>query len=360
MKNYKDSIKENGFFIIAEIGVNYYDIAKEQDLSLFEAAKLMIDKAKEGGADAVKFQSYKAESIVSKQAPAYWDLEEEPTTSQYELFKKFDKFKAEDYISLSKYCNKKGIMFLSTPFDFEAVDFLSDIVPIFKVSSSDITNLPFIGYIADKKKPIFLSTGAATIGEIESAVQTVRKKNNSEIVLMHCILDYPTNYNDANLNMIKHLTNIFPDVMIGYSDHTKPDERMLVPTIAFLYGAKIIEKHFTLDKSLPGNDHYHAMDPQDLKKLRDNLNLVEKVSGEYYKHPVECEMTSRKQARRSIIAKVNISRGDIITINHITFKRPGTGIPPSMTELVIGGTALMDIKEDDIITFDKIRLVNKE
>lgn len=360
MRTYHEIVEENGVFLIAELGVNYYDIAEKENLSLIDTAKIMIKQAKENGADAVKFQSYKADTIVSKHAPAYWDMKEEPTPTQYELFKKYDKFEAKDYITLSEYCNKKEIVFLSTPFDFKAVDFLNEIVPIFKISSSDITNLPFIEYIAKKSKPIFLSTGAATLGEIESAIQVIRKYNTSEITLMHCILDYPTDYKDANLLMIKHLKKVFPETTIGYSDHTRPDERMLVPTIAFLYGAKIIEKHFTLDKTLPGNDHYHAMEPQDLKKIRENLNFVKKVSGQYYKHPVDCEMTSRKQARRSIIAKQNISKGDLITIEMITFKRPGTGISPSMLEKVIGGTALVNIKEDEIITFDKVRLLNKE
>jgi sialic acid synthase SpsE len=360
MKDYKQAIKENGFFLIAEIGVNYYDIAKKEGISIIEAAKLMINQAEENGADAVKFQSYKADTIVSKHAPAYWDLEKEPTRTQYQLFKKFDKFEEQDYFELQQYCNKKNIMFLSTPFDYQAVDFLDKLMPIFKISSSDITNLPFIKYIASKNKPIFLSTGAATIGEIETAVQVINENNSCEVVLMHCILDYPTHYKDANLLMIKHLANVFPNSMIGYSDHTEPDERMIVPTIAFLYGAKIIEKHFTLDKMLPGNDHYHAMDPNDLKKLRENLDLAIIVNGDYYKRPIPCEMTSREQARRSIIAKVKISKGELITREKITFKRPGTGISPSMVENVVGGTALVDIDEDEIITFRKVRLVNKE
>ena len=360
MRDYKEIINIQGFFIIAEVGVNYYDIAKKEKLSLIEAAKLMIKNAKENGADAVKFQSYKAETIVSKQAPAYWDLKEESTPSQYELFKKYDKFEESDYITLSNYCKNEDIIFMSTPFDFKTVDFLDKIVSVFKISSSDITNIPFIEYIAKKNKPIFLSTGAATLGEIERAIQVIRNYNKAETTLLHCVLDYPTKYSNSNLNMIKHLQQVFPDVRLGYSDHTKPNMRMLVPTIAYLYGATIIEKHFTLDKALPGNDHYHAMDPQDLKILRENLTFANEVSGEYYKRPLECEEASRKQARRSIIAQVDIKKGEIITIEKLAFKRPGTGIPPLMLDHVIGGTALENIKKDEIIKFDQIKFTNNE
>ncbi len=359
MKDYKQTIEENGFFIIADIGVNYYDIADKENLTLLNAAKKMIKEVKEKGADAVKFQTYKTEKIVSKHAPAYWDLKEEPTDSQYKLFKKYDKFGFEEYKELSEFCTKKNLMFLSTPFDFSAADYLDDLMPIFKISSSDLTNTPFIEYVANKKKPIFLSTGAATLGEIERAINTIKSTGNNEICLFHCILDYPTKYKDANLNMIKHLGNIYPEYILGFSDHTKPDDSMLVPTIAYTYGAKIIEKHFTLDKSLPGNDHYHSMDPLDLQNLIVKIRFVQKISGKYHKQPLPCEMNSRTHARRSLIANQDISKGDIITDEMITFKRPGTGIPPFMLDYVVGGTALEDLKEDDIITYDKIKFVNK-
>jgi len=359
MKSFKEILEENNVFIIADIGVNYYDIADKQNLSLLDAAKKMIEKAKENGTDAIKFQTYKTEKIVSKQAPAYWDLTEEPTDSQYKLFKKYDKFGFEEYKELSEFCDKKNVIFISTPFDFNAADYLDELMPIFKISSSDLTNTPFIEHIANKNKPIFLSTGAATLGEIERAINTIKSTGNNEIILFHCILDYPTQFKDINLNMIKHLANIYPEYMIGFSDYTKPDDSMLVTTIAYAYGAKIIEKHFTLDKNLPGNDHYHAMEPKDLKNLRENIMFVQKISGQYHKQPLPCELNSRTHARRSIIANLDISKGDIITKEMITFKRPGTGIPPFMVDYVVGGTALEDLKEDDIITFDKIKFVNK-
>ena len=208
MRDYKKILEENDIFIVAELGVNYYDIALKEKVSILDAAKLMIDKAKEGGVDAVKFRSYKAETLASVKAPAYWDLEEEPTTSQYDLFKKFDKFGKLEYEKLSIYCDSKNLIFLSTPFDFEAADFLYDLMPIYKISSSDLTNLPFIEYMAKKQKPIFLSTGAATIGEIDSAVKMIKSTGNNDISILHCILDYPTAIQNINLNMIKFLKNI--------------------------------------------------------------------------------------------------------------------------------------------------------
>lgn len=358
MKDYKVFIKENGVFIVAELGVNYYDIAEKEKISLIEAAKLMIDRAKEGGADAVKFQSYKAEKLAIKNSPAYWELNEEPTKSQFELFKKYDKLGEDEYKELSKYCTSTNIIFMSTPFDFEAADYLCDLMPIYKISSSDLNNISFIEYIAKKGKPIFLSTGAATIKEIEDAVKTIISTGNNRICLMHCILNYPTAYEDCNLNMIKHLSDAFPDYLIGYSDHAKPDKDLLVITIAYAYGAKIIEKHFTLDKTITGNDHYHAMDPKDLEKICANIKFIQKLSGQYFRQPLECEEEVRRMARRSIVAKVDINKGEIISKANITFKRPGIGISPSMIKNIIGAIAIDKINEDEIITYEKIKLVS--
>lgn len=358
MENYKGIIDNKGVFIIAELGVNYYDIAEKRNISLLEAAKLMIRKAKEGGADAVKFQSYKAESLASINSPAYWDTKEEVINSQYELFKKFDKFEEIEYKKLSNYCRDQKILFLSTPFDFDAVEYLNDLVPIFKISSSDITNLPFIEHIAEKRKPIFLSTGASTIGEIEEAIRVINSKGINEVCIMHCILSYPTDYNDVNLNMITHLKNIFPKYQIGYSDHAKPDPSMLTTTTAYILGAKVIEKHFTLDKTLKGNDHYHAMDLNDLKKLSENIRFLSKIKGTFYKKPLNCEKKSRKYARRSIVVNKEIKKGEIITSEKISFKRPGTGIPPTRIKEIIGAKALVDLKKDELLEYNKIHLKN--
>jgi len=352
--NFDKLKKSDTPFLILEIGVNYFDIAQKEKISPLEAAKLMIDKAKEYGGDCVKFQSYKASKLASRNSPSYWDLTKEPTGSQFELFKKFDKFGASEYEDLAQYCQQKGIVFSSTPFDFEAVDYLYDLVPFYKISSSDLTNIPFIQYIARKKKPVLISTGAATIGEIDEAVSAVKKEGCSNIALLHCVLDYPTDYANINLNMIKHLKSIYPDHVIGFSDHTVPDPCMLVITTAYLLGARIIEKHFTLDKTIPGNDHYHSLDGQDLKRFVSNMNLLKQIKGEFYKRPLECEIVSRRNARRSIVAKLNMKKGDILSEERLSFKRPGTGISPKYLDLVTGKKLLKDINEDEILTWDHI------
>lgn len=341
-------------YIIAEIGVNYYDIAKKENISLINAAKLMIKEASEAGADAVKFQTYKAGKLASRYSPAYWDTSKEKTKSQYDLFKNFDKFNKEDFKKLAQYCKKNKICFLSTPFDFDSADYLQNLMPVYKISSSDITNIPFIKHMAKKKKPILLSTGASTIEEIREAVKAINDQGNKEIALMHCILSYPTIYKDANLAMIKHLKKCFPNNLIGYSDHTVPDENMLVLITSYLLGANIIEKHLTLDKKLPGNDHYHAMDPIDLKNFRKNIDFIIKVLGKEEKKPIKSEKNSIKYARRSIVADQEISKGIIITSDMIAFKRPGTGINPKLYEKLIGMKAKRNIKNDEILSWDDV------
>ena len=341
-------------FLIGEIGVNFYDIAKKENITPMDAAKLMIKEAKNAGIDAVKFQTYKAEKIASRNSPAYWDLDEEPTTSQFELFKKFDSFGSEEYRELAEYCREVGIMFLSTPFDFEAIDFLDDLMDVYKISSSDLTNIPFIKAIALKNKPIILSTGASTLKEIKEAVNAIEEVSNVDIGLMHCVLSYPTKDEDANLLMIKDIKEQFEGYDIGYSDHTKPDDKMLILTTAYLYGANIIEKHFTLDKTLTGNDHYHAMDVEDVKTFNENIELINKIKGKKVKQPLVCESSSRKEARRSIVASKDIKKGEKITKDNITFKRPGTGISPSKVDEVIGMNANEDIAEDTLLTYEML------
>lgn len=328
-------------FLIAEIGVNFYGIAEKEGMSDMDAAKLMIDEAKACGVDAVKFQSYNAESIASH-------------NSQFDLFKKYDKFGADEYRQLADYCKQIGIMFLSTPFDFESVDYLDEFMDVYKISSSDLTNIPLIKYIASKNKPILLSTGAATLREIKEAVKAIEDVSLVDIAIMHCVLSYPTAYEDANLLMIKDLANNFPNYEIGYSDHTKPEENMVVLTTAYNYGATILEKHFTLDKSLAGEDHCHSMDPNDVYKFKDNIVFLSKINGRINKQPLICESSARKEARRSIVAKRDIKRGDVISKSDITFKRPGTGISPGEVDEVLGKTASKDIREDSLIDFEML------
>ena len=192
-------------YVIAEMGVNFYDTAKELNITPLEAAKLYIKEAKAVGIDAAKFQSYKANTIASKNSPSYWDLTKNPITSQYELFKQLDGFNRDDYAELHRYCQELDIDFLSTPFDYASADYLDEFVDIYKISSSDITNLPFIRHIAKKGKPIYLSVGASYLSEVDEAVRAIKDEGNNEICLMHCVLSYPTKNEDANLNIISSL-----------------------------------------------------------------------------------------------------------------------------------------------------------
>lgn len=343
------------FVLIAEIGVNYYDIARKLNISPMEAAKMMILEAKNAGIHAVKFQIYKADNLASKNSPSYWDTSEETTKSQYDLFKKFDSFGVKEYTELKNFCDQVEIEFCSTPFDFESVDYLYNLMHFYKISSSDLSNLPFIEYIAKKNKPIVLSIGASNLSEIRAAVQVIKKNNDKKLTLLHCVLEYPTPYEHANLAKIRSLGEAFPNVYVGYSDHTKPDYSYNVIKTAFLLGAQVVEKHFTLDKALPGNDHYHAMDVRDAENILEQIDYVEKIKGNPSLSCLKSEQIARENARRSIVSVRDIHAGEMITREMVTFKRPGTGISPSELENVIGKMAQQDIAEDTALTWKDLR-----
>ena len=347
-------IKEGKFTLIAEIGVNYYDIAGKEGISDMDAAKLMIQKAKEAGIHAVKFQTYKAETLAAKESPYYWDITEEPTRSQRELFKKFDSFGEKEYRELSGYCRELGIEFLSTPFDYESADYLNDMMEVYKISSSDLSNLPFIRHQAEKQKPILLSTGASDMDEIKRAVDTIRRVNDKELVLLHCVLEYPTPPEHANLNKIASLREAFPDLYIGYSDHTKPLKDSALLATAYTLGAVCIEKHFTLDKTLKGNDHYHAMDPEDAENILKKMEFIDSIRGNGELRCLDSEAKARLNARRSIVSKKDIKKGETISEDMLTFKRPGTGISPAAINEILGKSALLDIDEDTILTYEML------
>lgn len=329
-------------YIIAEAGVNHEGSMK--------IAKQLVDEAKEGGADAIKFQTYKANTIASKDSPAYWDMTKEPTTSQYELFTKHDTFWKDEMLELKAYCDLVGIEFMSTPFDVASATFLNEMMDVFKISSSDITNKPFIEYMCDFGKPIILSTGASHLYEIQEAVSWIEAKGNP-LALLHCVLNYPTPNKNANLGMILGLKKAFPEMMIGYSDHTLPHD-MKVCEMATLLGASIIEKHFTHDKTLPGNDHYHAMDKEDLKLFRRNLDNTFEILGQFNVVALDDEGLARKNARRSLVASKNIPQGQKIEKEDLTFKRPAHGVSPKFIDEVVGKIALVDIKDDDVIKWN--------
>jgi sialic acid synthase SpsE len=333
-------------YIIAEVGVNHE--------GSFEKALHLIDLAKEGGANGVKFQTYKAEKITSKYSPAYWDTTKESTKSQFELFKKYDGFGQAEYEKLAAYCREKRIDFLSTPFDDDAAEFLDPLVPFHKIASADITNLPLIRRLARKNKPILLSTGASNTTEIDWALRVLRSEGVKDIVLLHCVLSYPCNFENANLNMIDDLRRLFPDVTLGYSDHTPPDADMLVNVAAWIKGAMVIEKHFTFDKTLPGNDHYHAMDVHDLRELRRKLAFTNTLLGAKQKHPLESEAQARIHARRSIVALRDLKPGDVISEANITYKRPGHGISPMFWDEVLGKKVTKEIPEDKPLQWNQL------
>ncbi|MBF9022596.1 acetylneuraminic acid synthetase [Rhodobacterales bacterium FZCC0069] len=329
-------------YIIAEIGVNHEGSMKQ--------AKRLIELAKEGGADAAKFQSYKADTLASKNSPSYWDTSKEETLSQHELFRKYDNFDADQYVELARHCNYVGIDFVSTPFDDEAIEFLNPLVPFFKIASADLTNTPFLRKVAQKGKPIVLSTGAATLAEIDAAVRTITNEGCQDLALLHCILNYPTDDANAHLRMIKGLGRAFPQCTIGYSDHTLPDEEMSSLITSYLLGAVILEKHFTHDKKIPGNDHYHAMDFSDLSRFVERLKKVNQLLGlDDYKRPIETEQISRTNARRSIVLQKDLPAGHRLSESDITYKRPGSGISPLHWDDIIGKKIHKSLKADHIL-----------
>lgn len=328
-------------YILAEAGVNH-----EGSMDL---AERLINEAAEGGAHGIKFQTYKAQYIASKDSPSYWDLSKEPTTSQFELFKKYDSFWKGEYEQLKTICDKVGIEFFSTPFDTHSAEFLDDLMDVFKVSSSDLNNLPFIERLCDYGKPILLSTGSSYNWEIERTLELIRSKGNA-VSIMHCVLNYPTPDENANLAMILDHIQRFPDITIGYSDHTLPED-MEVSMMATLLGVEIIEKHFTHDKTLPGNDHYHAMDKEDLKHYFARLKRAQTLLGSPNKAPLPSEEKSRNNARRSLVAARNITKGATIQAEDLTWKRPAHGVNPADYALIVGQVANCDIEEDTVLKY---------
>ncbi len=325
--------------IIAEAGVNHE--------GSIDTALRMIDAARDGGADAIKFQTYKAETLAVGDSPAYWDTSKEATPTQRELFAKYDGFGPDEFERLKRHCDDTDIEFMSTPFDVEATNYLAPLVELFKVASADITNHPFLRLIASFGKPILLSTGASSIAEIASALEVIG--GDPRVGLMHCVLNYPTDRHDANLGMIHDLRTRFPEAIPGYSDHTVPDAELTVLTTAALLGARVIETHFTLDKSLPGNDHYHALDAADLKRLIGRLDDVFRIVGDSHKRPLQSEEPARRYARRSLVSARPIPAGRVLTDEDLTWKRPATGISPVEWEAVLGRRARFDIPEDTVI-----------
>lgn len=326
-------------YLIAEAGVNH-----EGSMDL---ARRLIDEAAEAGADAIKFQTYKAGALASKDSPAYWDTAKEPTRSQYELFKRHDAFWKNEFEALARHCERRGIAFLSTPFDVESARFLEPLMEAYKISSSDITNKPFIEFLCAFGKPVLLSTGAAHLHEIAEAVSWIEAAGNP-LALLHCVLNYPTEDHNAGLGMIPALMRHFPRHCIGYSDHTLPGDMKMLE-IATLLGARILEKHFTHDKSLPGNDHYHAMDKDDLRRFAANMERVLAAVGSLRVAAFASEEPARRHARRSLVTAAAVRAGERIRREDLTWKRPAHGISPREIDTVIGMRARADLEEDAVL-----------
>lgn len=331
--------KLNSTYIIAEAGVNHN--------GNFELAKKMIEEAKVAGADAVKFQTFKTENLVSTYAPKA-DYQKKTTgivESQQEMLEKLE-LSYEEFTNLEKYARELKIDFLSTPFDEESIDFLSTIqMPFWKIPSGEITNLPYLLKIEKTKKPIILSTGMCTLDDIKQALEVFDSYNRSDICLLHCNTEYPTPYNDVNLYAMQTLKDKF-GVNIGYSDHTEGIE---VSLAAVALGATIIEKHFTLSKDMIGPDHKASIEPYELNKMVKCIRNIEVSLGSGNKVPTESEKKNITIVRKSIVAKTKIIKGTTFTEENITIKRPGNGISPMKWFNVIGKTATKDFEVDEVI-----------
>lgn len=324
--------------IIAEAGVNH-----NGDLQM---AKQLVDQAKATGADIVKFQTAKLGSLVSKYA-GMADYQKKNTghvESQKEMLQKL-LLPYEDFICLSEYCKEVGIGFLSTPFDVESIHFLEELVPFWKVPSGEITNYPYLVEIGKTKKQVILSTGMCEISEIDDAVTVLKENGTTDLTLLHCNTQYPTPYEDVNLRAMETLQKRY-HVDVGYSDHTRGIE---VPIAAVARGAVVIEKHFTLDRNLPGPDHKASLEPEELRTMVRAIRNIELALGSPEKKVSPSEKENLSVARKSIVAAREIKKGELLGEDNLTTKRPGNGISPMKWNEVIGTYAVKDFKEDELI-----------
>ncbi|MDL2346108.1 N-acetylneuraminate synthase [Campylobacter hyointestinalis] len=331
----------NKVFIIAEAGVNHN--------GSLELAKKLIDEAVVAGADAVKFQTFKAELCISKNADKaeYQKQTTDKNESQFDMIKKLE-LNEYAHTELIKYCKIKNIMFLSTPFDLQSVDLLNGFgLEIFKIPSGEITNLPYLRKIASLNKKVILSTGMANLGEIEAALEILTKNGTAKenITVLHANTEYPTPFRDVNLKAMLTIRGAF-GVKVGYSDHTPGIE---VSIAAVALGATVIEKHFTLDKTMPGPDHKASLEPSELQSMVKAIRNIEIALGDGIKKASSSESKNKPIARKSIVAKCDIKKGDLFSESNLTIKRPGSGISPMRWDEVIGLRATRDYKEDELI-----------
>lgn len=333
-------------FIIAEAGINHNGSLK--------AAKKMIDVAKAAGADCIKFQTFKAKEFITDPnlKYTYFSKGKKVTESQLKMFERHE-FSKSGWKEIIDYCQKKKIIFATTPQNPSDLNFILSLtdLPFIKIGSDDLTNLELIKQYAKRKKPLIISAGMAYEQEVKDAVLAAKAVGNNKIIVLHCVSSYPADPEEVNLNKIKTIREKFK-VITGFSDHTKGIYASLG---AVAFGAAVIEKHFTLDRKSAGPDHWFSADPEELKELVKAIRYVKKALGNNVISPTKKEIGMRKLCRRSIVAKNNIEKGKKILSSDIEYKRPGTGLAPKLTKLVVGKKAVKNIKKGEMIAFKSIK-----
>jgi N-acetylneuraminate synthase len=330
--------------VIAEAGVNHN--------GSLDMALRLVDAAKEAGADIVKFQTFKSEAVVTPLAPkaAYQAQNTGGGESQLEMIKKLE-LPDEAFWRIQAHCRERGVVFLSTPFDFASADLLEAMaVPAFKVPSGEITNYPLLTHIARKGKPLIVSTGMSNLDEVAAAMDVIDAAGNTEVALLHCVSNYPADPGSVNLRAMKTLEERF-SVPVGYSDHT---EGITIPIGAAALGACILEKHFTLDRTLPGPDHRASLEPRELAAMVRSIKDVQAALGDGVKRPVGEELNTAAVARRSLVAACDLPAGTVLTPTMVDIRRPGTGLPPGALKKVLGQTLTRDVTAGTLFTLEML------
>lgn len=331
-------------FIIAEAGVNHN--------GEIEMARRLIDVAVRAGADAVKFQTFKAERLVTPDAPKaeYQSRTTDPGETHFDMIRRLE-LPRQMHLELMDHCREQGILFLSSPFDEESADLLDDLgVAAFKIPSGEITNLPFLAHVASLGKPMIVSTGMSHLGEVEAAVRTIVAASNNDYVILHCVSNYPADPADVNLRAMHTMAAAF-GAPVGYSDHTLGVE---IPIAAVALGARVIEKHFTLDRNLPGPDHLASLEPEELAAMVRGIRTVEASLGHGRKVPAASEANTAAVARKSLVAAQDIPPGTTLTEEMVAVKRPGTGLPPAMRPYIVGRSARTTIEAGALLRLEML------
>lgn len=331
-------------FIIAEAGVNHN--------GSIDLALRLIDAAKASGADAVKFQTFRADLLATRSAhkAPYQERTTSDAESQFEMLQRLE-LDAAAHQLLMDHCRKVGIQFLSSPFDAQSADLLATMnVPLYKVPSGEITNLPFLQHLARKGRPLILSTGMSTLGEVEEAVQVMQAAGATQLTLLHCVTEYPAPYAEVNLRAMQTLKSAF-GLPVGYSDHTAGID---IAIAAVALGAEVIEKHFTLDRSLPGPDHAASLEPAELLQMVAAIRNVEAALGTGIKAPAPCELPNLPVARKSVVATRSLPAGHRLAAGDLDIKRPGNGLAPKFLPALIGHTLRLGVAQDEIINWNHL------